>query len=204
MNTPPIQRFVLFGHLKTRCSGCKCDALASATPPNKSLDTSGGSQWAKSKELRAKTKRFRAAASTPPFDAFFLIAVVYLRRCEYRVRMESSQGCIQSGKTWSLVRRGGDRVLRFLSLTVPDPSHSLDEQRFVITGLSYQQRHLVVVHADRGDRIRIISARLATPSERKKYRNLIIKVTPTCCRNMISRAACAENMPAVSQRVPMS
>lgn len=39
--------------------------------------------------------------------------------------------------------------------------HSLDENRFVITGLSYQRRHLVVVHSDRGARIRIISARLA-------------------------------------------
>ena len=30
-----------------------------------------------------------------------------------------------------------------LSITVPDPMHSLSEDRFVITGLSYQQRHLV-------------------------------------------------------------
>ena len=56
-----------------------------------------------------------------------------------------------------------------LSITVPDRLHSGDENRFVITGLSYAQRHLVVVHADRGDRIRIITARLATPGERKKY-----------------------------------
>ena len=56
-----------------------------------------------------------------------------------------------------------------LSLTVPDPAHSINEKRFVITGLSYQQRHLVVVHTDRGDRIRIISARLATSSEQNKY-----------------------------------
>jgi len=56
-----------------------------------------------------------------------------------------------------------------LSITVPDPLHSIDEQRLVITGLSYQRRHLVVVHSDRGDRIRIISARLATASERKNY-----------------------------------
>ena len=56
-----------------------------------------------------------------------------------------------------------------LSVTVPDPLHSLSENRFVITGLSYQQRHLVVVHLDRDDRIRIISARLATPAERKRY-----------------------------------
>ena len=56
-----------------------------------------------------------------------------------------------------------------LSITVPDPLHSIDEQRLVITGLSYQRRQLVVVHSDRGDRIRIISARLATASERKNY-----------------------------------
>ena len=56
-----------------------------------------------------------------------------------------------------------------LSITVPDPAHSFNEERSVITGLSYQRRHLVVVHSDRGDTIRIISARQATPSERKKY-----------------------------------
>ena len=55
------------------------------------------------------------------------------------------------------------------SVTVPDPLHSVIENRFVITGVSYLQRHMVVVHLDRGDRIRIISARLATPTERKKY-----------------------------------
>ena len=56
-----------------------------------------------------------------------------------------------------------------LSITVADPEHSSDEKRFVITGLSYQRRALVVVHVDRGDRIRIISARRATPAEREKY-----------------------------------
>lgn len=56
-----------------------------------------------------------------------------------------------------------------LSMTVPDPLHSSEEDRFVITGLSYQRRALVVVHTDRVDKIRIISARVATPSERKKY-----------------------------------
>jgi uncharacterized DUF497 family protein len=56
-----------------------------------------------------------------------------------------------------------------LSITVVDPGHSSDEKRFVITGLSYQSRPLVVVHADRGDRIRIISARRATPAEKEKY-----------------------------------
>ncbi|MDQ3633217.1 MAG: BrnT family toxin [Acidobacteriota bacterium] len=56
-----------------------------------------------------------------------------------------------------------------LSLTVPDPLHSIDENRFVITGFSDQQRQLVIVHTDRNDKIRIISARLATPGEIRKY-----------------------------------
>jgi len=56
-----------------------------------------------------------------------------------------------------------------LSSTVSDPTHSADEQRFAITGMSYQHRLLVVVHADRGDRIRIISARLASVPERNRY-----------------------------------
>ena len=56
-----------------------------------------------------------------------------------------------------------------LSLTVSDPLHSEEENRFVITGFSDQQRQLVIVHTDRGDKIRIISARLATPNERRKY-----------------------------------
>ena len=55
------------------------------------------------------------------------------------------------------------------SITVPDPDHSTVELRFIINGYSVRQRHLVVVHTDRDDRIRIISARLANRRERKKY-----------------------------------
>ena len=56
-----------------------------------------------------------------------------------------------------------------LSLTIPDPLHSEEEERFVIIGRSSQQRILVVVHTDFGKHIRIISARLATAHERKRY-----------------------------------
>jgi uncharacterized protein len=56
-----------------------------------------------------------------------------------------------------------------LSLTIPDPLHSYGENRSVTTGLSNQERQLVVVHSEGDDRIRIISARLTTASERKKY-----------------------------------
>ena len=56
-----------------------------------------------------------------------------------------------------------------LSLTIPDPDHSLEEDRFVLIGESQKERLLVVAHAERSDTIRIISARLATRGERKSY-----------------------------------
>ena len=56
-----------------------------------------------------------------------------------------------------------------LSSTIDDPLHSTDEERYVLTGLSHRGRLLVVVHNERGDRIRIISARLATNKERRQY-----------------------------------
>ena len=56
-----------------------------------------------------------------------------------------------------------------LSLTIEDPLHSAGEERFVTIGDSTQGRLLVVIHTDRGDTVRIISARLATPRERKTY-----------------------------------
>ncbi|MGH2779045.1 MAG: BrnT family toxin [Actinomycetota bacterium] len=56
-----------------------------------------------------------------------------------------------------------------LSLTIPDPDHSDDEERFVLLGQSFLGRLVVVVHADRGERIRIISARIATRNERRSY-----------------------------------
>ena len=56
-----------------------------------------------------------------------------------------------------------------LSLTIEDPLHSKGQERFVIIGESNQRRLLVVVHTEWGDTIRIISARLATPHERRDY-----------------------------------
>lgn len=56
-----------------------------------------------------------------------------------------------------------------LSLTIPDPAHSISEVRFITIGTSVYNRLLVVVHTDRGDNIRIISARKATRNERNQY-----------------------------------
>ena len=55
------------------------------------------------------------------------------------------------------------------SLTIGDPVHSIEEDRLITVGLSNRGRILVVVHTERGDNIRIISTRLATPQERRAY-----------------------------------
>jgi uncharacterized DUF497 family protein len=43
------------------------------------------------------------------------------------------------------------------------------EQRFIVIGMDHLWRLLVVVYTDRGDRVRLISARSATRSERRNY-----------------------------------
>lgn len=56
-----------------------------------------------------------------------------------------------------------------LALTFHDPDHSIAELRFITLGMSNAGRILIVAHADRGDNIRIISARKTTARERKRY-----------------------------------
>jgi len=55
------------------------------------------------------------------------------------------------------------------SITIPDPDHSEGEERFLVIGLSVRGRLLVVSHVERGDNVRIISARRADSRERRKY-----------------------------------
>jgi uncharacterized DUF497 family protein len=56
-----------------------------------------------------------------------------------------------------------------LSLTIYDPLHSEQEERFILLGNSIMNRLLVIVHTERSQRIRIISARKATLKERIQY-----------------------------------
>ena len=55
------------------------------------------------------------------------------------------------------------------SITIGDPDHSANEERFVLIGQSDRRRLVVVAHVERGDLIRIISARLASRRERNTY-----------------------------------
>ena len=56
-----------------------------------------------------------------------------------------------------------------LSATFPDPDHSRGEVRLITYGLGLDGKLLVVSHTERGGTIRIISARVATNKERKRY-----------------------------------
>jgi uncharacterized protein len=56
-----------------------------------------------------------------------------------------------------------------LAVIFDDEEHSLDEQREIIIGHSQNNRLLLVSFTERPDAIRIISARLATRSEREDY-----------------------------------
>jgi uncharacterized protein len=56
-----------------------------------------------------------------------------------------------------------------LSDTFDDPDHSVEEQRFVIIGVSRRDRLLIVAHTDNGDTVRLISAREPTRGEREFY-----------------------------------
>ena len=59
----------------------------------------------------------------------------------------------------------GDR----LTMTFADIDHSKNEERYITFGLSKHNRLLVVSHTDRGDKTRIISARLMDRKERRIY-----------------------------------
>jgi uncharacterized DUF497 family protein len=55
--------------------------------------------------------------------------------------------------------------------TIFDPDHSKDEERYISIGTSIQGNLLVIVHTEREERIRLISCRKATNTERKVYEN---------------------------------
>lgn len=54
-------------------------------------------------------------------------------------------------------------------IVVDDPRHSVDEPRVALLGRSESSRLLAVMFTERGDRIRLISARKATRREHRHY-----------------------------------
>lgn len=64
-----------------------------------------------------------------------------------------------------------------LAITIFDPDHSENEDRYITIGMSDHDRAVLVAHTDRGERIRIVSARELTRSERKDYEEEIERRT---------------------------
>jgi uncharacterized protein len=56
-----------------------------------------------------------------------------------------------------------------LGRIVGDPRHSEGERRFALLGISRARRFLAVMFAERGESVRLISARRATSRERREY-----------------------------------
>lgn len=54
-------------------------------------------------------------------------------------------------------------------ILIPDPEHSAEEDRFLLIGLTGERKLLTVIHVDRKEALRVISARVATPKERRDY-----------------------------------
>lgn len=60
-----------------------------------------------------------------------------------------------------------------LAILMPDPDHSVGEHRYLVLGMSNRHRLLVVAHAERPPRTRLISARPATRKERQTYEETV-------------------------------
>ena len=62
-----------------------------------------------------------------------------------------------------------------LGITVFDPDHSQEEDRYITVGTSNRGRAMMLAHTERGNRIRIISARALSRAEREQYEEEIRK-----------------------------
>lgn len=83
--------------------------------------------------------------------------------------MGPPKGGIQSAKHGVSFEEGATVFGDPLGRIVDNPRHSSGEERFVLLGSSREERLLAVMFVDRGETIRIISARRATRRERREY-----------------------------------
>jgi uncharacterized DUF497 family protein len=86
-----------------------------------------------------------------------------------QLRVGPTKGPFQSAQAPSVIPRAAAVFADPFSITIADPVHSSDEERQVLIGATRSLRLVVVVHTERGDRIRIISARQATRAEQEQY-----------------------------------
>ncbi len=58
-----------------------------------------------------------------------------------------------------------------LAITIDDPDHSDEEERYIDIGFSSKGRVVVVWYTERNENIRIIGCRKTTKAERRAYEN---------------------------------
>ena len=87
------------------------------------------------------------------------------------LRVGSGQGQTESPETRVTFEEAQTAFADENAILLPDPDHSVGEERFYLLGLSARLRVMVVIHCYRVNDavIRLISARNATPSERVQY-----------------------------------
>lgn len=83
--------------------------------------------------------------------------------------MGPEEGKVEPQEARGFIRRSGNGLSDPLAATGADPDHSVVEERYVTFGVSRDGRLLVVSHTEKGEIIRIISARRASKGEREIY-----------------------------------
>lgn len=87
--------------------------------------------------------------------------------------MGSNQGGRERRKAWRDFGGSEDGFADPLARITPDVLHSEGEERYFLVGYSERRRMITVSYTDRADQVRVISARLAKPSERKSCEDFI-------------------------------
>jgi uncharacterized DUF497 family protein len=86
-----------------------------------------------------------------------------------RFTWDARKAAVNFGKHGVSFEEAMTGILDPLSVTVPDSLHSLWEPRFLTIGMTDAGRLLLIAHAEQGETMRLISARLATRRERLRY-----------------------------------
>ena len=82
---------------------------------------------------------------------------------------DPEESTLKFAKAQGLIRGSFKALSDPIAATGADPDHSIGEFRYITFGVSERGRLLVVAHTERGETIRIISARIAGKGERKIY-----------------------------------
>ena len=130
--------------------------------------------------MRTSDQKVFAAGDGAFGGSTIVMAMQHGQRAAYYVRhyLEGNRDSSQSPRRRrapersspnTFLSRGIDHLRRPLAMLMHDPDHSVGEERYLVLAASSTGRLLVVSHAERPPRTRLISAGPATRNERKHY-----------------------------------